>query len=74
MSIKSNKELSDAIDKVIEESGYKRIYIADKLGIANQNLKKAIHKQNISIDDTNKILDIVGYEATISIQKKLNNQ
>lgn len=70
MSIKTNQELSDAIDTAIKESGYKRMYISEKLGIANQNLKRTIHG-NLSLDDANKILDIIGYEAKIEIKKRL---
>lgn len=71
MAIRSNEELSSAIDKAITDSGYKRIHIAERLGIANQNLKKTIYKQNISLDDANKILGIIGFEAEISIKKEL---
>lgn len=70
MAIQSNQELSKAIDEAITESGYKRMYVSDKLGIANQNLKRTIHS-NLSLDDANKILDIIGYEAEIQIKKRL---
>lgn len=70
MSIKSNDELSNAIDKAIKDSGYKRIYIAEQLGIANQNLKRTIHS-NLSLDDANKILDIIDYDAEIILKKRL---
>lgn len=70
MAIKNNHELSNAIDKAITDSGYKRMYVAEQLGIANQNLKRTIHS-NLSLDDANKILDIIGYDATIIIEKRL---
>lgn len=70
MSIKNNEELSNAIDKAITDSGYKRMYVAEQLGIANQNLKRTIHS-NLSLNDVNKILDIIGYHATVSIEKRL---
>lgn len=70
MAIRSNKELSNAIDEAITDSGYKRKYVAEELGIANQNLKRTIHS-NLSLDDANKILDIIGYDATVSIKKRL---
>lgn len=69
MDIHNNKELAAAITGLIESSGYKKGYIADVLGIANQNFKKTVNKQNMSLDDANKILNIIGYEAKISIQK-----
>lgn len=74
MAIKTNQELAQAIDKAITESGYKRGYIADQLGIVNQNLKKSIYKKNMSLDDANKILKLVDCEAEIVIKKVLNNQ
>lgn len=70
MAIKNNEELSNAIDKAIKDSGYKRMYVAEQLGIANQNLKRTIHS-NLSLDDANKILHIIGYDITVSIEKRL---
>lgn len=73
MAIKNNEELSKAIDKAITDSGYKRMYVAEQLGIANQNLKRTIHS-NLSLDDANKILDIIGYDAMVVIEKRLKKQ
>lgn len=70
MIIKSNYELSKTIDKLITESGMKRTYISDKLGIKNQNLKRFIYKDNLSLDDAKKILEIIGYKSEIIISKK----
>ena len=69
MEIKTNQELSQAVEIAIEESGYKRGYIADQIGIANQNLKKFITKKNLSLDEANQILNVLGYNAEISIKK-----
>lgn len=76
MTIKTNKELSQAIEKAIDESGYKKMYIADQIGIKNQNLKRYIYKNNMSLDDANKLLDMIGLQATVNISKKdwKNNQ
>ena len=74
LAIKTNQELAQAIDQAISESGYKRGYIAEQLGIVNQNLKKSIYKKNMSLDDANKILNLVNCEAEIVIKKKLKNQ
>ena len=70
INIKTNKELSQAIDQAIKESGYKKMYIANQLGMAGQNLKRFIQKDNLSIDNTNKILNVIGYEAIVKISKK----
>ncbi len=71
MVIKTNKELSQAIDQAIDESGYKKKYIADQIGIKNQNLKRYIYKNNMSLDDANKLLDMIGLQATVNISKKI---
>lgn len=68
--IRTNKEFAYAIEKSIEESGYKKMYIADQVGIKNQNLKRYIYKKNISLDEANILLDIIGLQATIKISKK----
>lgn len=70
MTIKTNRELSHAIEKAIEESGYKKMYISEQIGIKNQNLKRYIYKNNISLDDANKLLDMIGLQATVEISKK----
>lgn len=70
MTIHTNKELSQAIEKAIDESGYKKMYIADQIGIKNQNLKRYIYKNNMSLDDANKLLDMIGLQATVNISKK----
>lgn len=70
MAIHTNKELSQAIENAINESGYKKTYIADQIGIKGQNLKRYIYKNNMSLDDANKLLDMIGLQATINISKK----
>lgn len=70
MDIKTNQELSQAIEKAIEDSGYKKQYIAEQIGIKGQNLKRYIYKNNMSLDDANKLLDMIGLQATINISQK----
>ncbi len=45
-------------------------YISEQLGIKSQNLRRYIHKNNMSLDDANKILKMIGLQATITISKK----
>lgn len=70
MDIKTNQELSQAIEKAIEDSGYKKQYIAEQIGIKGQNLKRYIYKNNMSLDDANKLLDMIGLQAAINISQK----
>ncbi len=69
MEIRTNQELAQEIENAIEKSGYKKIYISEQLGIKSQNLRRYIHKNNMSLDDANKILKMIGLQATITISK-----
>lgn len=70
MSIKSNKELSDAVNEAIKESGVKKAFIAKKLGIKREVFARMLYKKNFSLDDANKILGILGLETETKILKK----
>lgn len=68
--IKSNKELIHAVNVAIKESGCKKSYIADKLGMNSQVFSRHLNKANFSLDDANKILSIIGYEVDAKVIKK----
>lgn len=70
MEIHTNQELAQAIDDLIDQNGIKKTFISDKLGISRQALDKMFDKKNFSLDDANKILSIIGYEAETKIIKK----
>lgn len=70
MEIKSNDELRQAVNKAIKESGYKKNYISEKLGISRQAFYKMINeKESFSLDDANKILEIIGKETKTVIKE-----
>lgn len=71
MVIKTNQELAQAVNEAIKESGYKKNWIAEQLGISRQALAHFIQKANFSIDDANKILDIIGYKASAQVDKNI---
>ena len=60
--------------KAVEESGYKKNFISEQLGIANQNFSKKVYQKNLSLDAANEILNVIGLEAVISIEKILQNE
>ncbi len=70
MAIKTNKELAQAVNEAIKESGYKKSYISDKLGISRQAFSNFMNKSNFSLDDANKILEIIGQSTLTTIHKK----
>lgn len=67
--IKSNAELIQAVQDLISDNGIKKTWLADQLGIANQNLNRLISKKNMSLDDANRILNLMGYEVIADIKK-----
>ena len=69
--IHNNNELVQAINDIIKESGYKKTFISENLGISNQNFNRLMNKKNFSLDDANKILNIIGYNAKIIIENNL---
>ena len=71
MTIKTNKELVIAVNEIIKESGYKKNWIANQLGISRQALTHFMKKANFSIDDANKILSVIGYNAKVRIDKNI---
>lgn len=73
MDINNNAELSNTINNLIKESGIKKIVLAEKMGIVNQNLNRKINKKNLSLDETNDIINPLGYKAKIIIEKDWKN-
>lgn len=71
----TNKDLSSLVNQLIKDNGINKTFIADKLGIHRQSLDNMMKKQSFSIDDANKILNIIGYEIdNISVKKIEKNQ
>lgn len=73
MAITTNKELARAVNEAMKESGVKKAFISDKLGISRQALDNMLIKKFFSLDDANKILSLIGYEATTHIEKVEEN-
>lgn len=69
MEIHTNQELAQAIDDLILQNGIKKTWLSDKMGIANQNFNRLLTKKNLSVDEANKVLKLLGYHAKIIIEK-----
>jgi len=66
----TNKELATLVDDTIKNTGVTKMHIAKKLGVSRQQIDNILAKQNFSVDDANKLLNIIGYEiGDISIKK-----
>lgn len=71
MEIHTNQELAQAIEKIIDDNGIKKIWLSEKLGISNQNFNRLMSKKNFSLDDANRILNVIGYNANTIIENNL---
>lgn len=66
----NNKDLSNLVDQIIKDNGINKTFISDKLGVSRQQIDNLLNKKQFSIDDANRILNIIGYEIdNISIKK-----
>lgn len=70
MVIKSNTELIAAVNAAIAESGVKKGFIAEKLGMSKQTFSQFMTKKNFSIDDANKVLSLLDYDFNGEVKKK----
>lgn len=70
MDIKNNDDLKIAVLKAIDDSGYKKSFIADKMGISRQAFSNFLNKSNFSLDDANKILNVINMYSITEIHKK----
>lgn len=74
MTIKTNKELAQAVNEAIKESGIKKNWIAEQLGIQRESFARALNKKQFSLDDANKILELLGMETETKITKKVKKK
>jgi len=67
MIIKTNQELAQAVNDAIKESGIKKTVLAEKIGLTRQRLDKLLQKQSFSLDDANKILNVIHFSVSAKI-------
>ena len=63
-------DLAVLVDDFINDSGYKKVWIAEQMGITQQALNKRLHaKKNFTIQDANEILAVIGYRVEYKINQ-----
>ncbi len=67
--IYNNEDLQIAVKKAIADSGIKKTYLADQLGLTRQGLDKMLNKKQFTIDDANKILNLLHMSVTATINE-----
>ena len=68
MTIETNQELAQVVNDAIKESGIKKTVLAEKIGLTRQGLDKLLQKQSFSLDDANRILNVIH----LSVSAKIN--
>ena len=66
----TNKDLSKLVDDMIKETGVTKTFISNKLEISRQAFDNLMAKKQFSVDDANKILNVIGYEIDNISTKK----
>ena len=70
MEIKTNDDLRKAVIDAIKESGIKKTALAEKIGLSRQGLNNLLDKQSFSLDDANRILQIIHLSVVSKIQER----
>ena len=71
----TNKDLASLVDDTIKNTGVTKMHIAKQLKVSRQQIDNIFAKQNFSIDDANKLLNVIGYEIdSVSIKILEKNQ
>lgn len=66
----TNRDLANLVDVTIKNTGVTKMHIAKQLNVSRQQIDNILAKQNFSVDDANKLLNVIGYEIdNISIKK-----
>lgn len=68
LTIETNQELAQIVNDAIKESGIKKTVLAEKIGLTRQGLDKLLQKQSFSLDDANRILNVIH----LSVSAKIN--
>lgn len=66
--IKNNQELASVVSKAVKDSGIKKTVLAAEIGLTRQGLDKLLQKQSFSLDDANRILNVIH----MSVSAKIN--
>ena len=69
MTIRTNKELAQAVNEAIKESGIKKTALAQKIGLSRQGLNILLKKQSFSLDDANRILTVIHKSVSAQFDK-----
>lgn len=61
-------QLALFVDDFINSKGIKKVWIINQLGISQPYFYKLMNKRNFTIDDANRILNVIGYKIDYDIK------
>ncbi len=71
----TNRDLANLVDDTIKNTGVTKMHIAKQLKVSRQQIDNILSKQNFSVDDANRLLNVIGYEVDkVSIKTLEKNQ
>ena len=76
MIYKNNEQLVNELKKVMIDTNTKQVDIAKMMEVPKQAITKIFNKKNLTCDDMQKLLLLIGYELHIDfvpVQSKENN-
>lgn len=70
MIYRDNMQLVNELKKVMIDTNTKQVDLARMLDVPKQAITKIFDKKNLTCDDMQKLLDLMGYELHIDFRQK----
>lgn len=69
MDIQNNDDLRNVVIEEIKKSGITKTALSNKVGLTRQGLDKLLQKKSFSIDDANKLLNVINKNVTAKLNE-----
>lgn len=69
MDINNNDDLRNVVIEEIKKSGITKTALSNKVGLTRQGLDKLLQKKSFSIDDANKLLNVINKNVTARLDE-----
>lgn len=69
MDIYSNDDLRKVVNDEIKKSGITKTALSNKVGLTRQGLDKLLQKKSFSLDDANKLLNVINKNVTAKLDE-----
>ena len=69
MDIQNNDDLRNVVIEEIKKSGITKTALSSKVGLTRQGLDKLLQKKSFSIDDANKLLNVINKNVTVKLNE-----